>query len=306
MKPIISVILTICDSSKFIDKCLDSILNQTLSPIEIIAICDNCDLEVLNKVKKYDHRVIVIDNKHKLGLATCRNKGLSIANGTYISFVNECDYVDPRMYEEMVKHFKDDVDIVQCSSFRFSRTSMNPIIRDSEVISCKYLTKCSSYVFDKLFKRSIIVDNGITFDKEEYEDDMDFISKYLYYSNKMNIISDPFYYSSLDSNSINVDSVFKELDSLILFYNQVGDFYIYEREIIKLCSSYYLKYISYSNKDYELCRDGVYRFLKYFKDNFKHYKLILNTYHTKIYRFYRSSFFWMKIYLYFLNLFTKR
>ena len=104
--PKVSVIVPVYNSSKFLRDCLDSLVNQTLKDIEIITI-DDCStdnsLDILNEYKaKYDN-IIVIQSKKNGGQSVARNKGLDVARGEYIGFVDSDDIIEPYMYERMYK-----------------------------------------------------------------------------------------------------------------------------------------------------------------------------------------------------------
>lgn len=107
--PKISVIVSVYNTEKYIEKCLDSLLNQTYSNIEIVVINDcstDGSLKILKKyAKKYDN-MILIENKENKGLSYSRNVGLEKATGEYIGYIDSDDYVDPTYYEQMMKAIK--------------------------------------------------------------------------------------------------------------------------------------------------------------------------------------------------------
>lgn len=107
--PKISVIVSVYNTEKYIEKCLDSLLNQTYSNIEIVVINDcstDGSLKILKKyAKKYDN-MILIENKENKGLSYSRNIGLEKATGEYIGYIDSDDYVDSTYYEQMMKAIK--------------------------------------------------------------------------------------------------------------------------------------------------------------------------------------------------------
>lgn len=107
--PKISVIVSVYNTEKYIEKCLDSLLNQTYSNIEIVVINDcstDGSLKILKKyAKKYDN-MILIENKENKGLSYSRNVGLEKATGKYIGYIDSDDYVDFTYYEQMMKAIK--------------------------------------------------------------------------------------------------------------------------------------------------------------------------------------------------------
>lgn len=100
----ISIIVPAFNVEKYIRKCLDSLINQTLKDIEIICIDDASQDEtktILKEYEKKDERIQIIYHKHNQGLPTSRNDGLKIARGKYIAFVDADDYVDFDGYEKL-------------------------------------------------------------------------------------------------------------------------------------------------------------------------------------------------------------
>ncbi|MDR2967648.1 MAG: glycosyltransferase [Methanobacteriaceae archaeon] len=111
----ISVIIPVYNSEKYIEQCLDSVLNQTFEDIEVICVDDGSTDNSLNILEKYaseDDRIIIIANEHK-GSGAARNSGLKIAKGEYISFIDSDDWVEINTFEELYAVGKPkDVDMV--------------------------------------------------------------------------------------------------------------------------------------------------------------------------------------------------
>lgn len=115
--PQISIIVPIYKTEKYLNRCVDSILNQKFTDFELILVDDGspdqcpamCDEYVLK-----DMRVRVIHKKNA-GVAAARNSGLDAAVGEYITFVDSDDWIDPEMYQSMMKIArKYDCDVVMC------------------------------------------------------------------------------------------------------------------------------------------------------------------------------------------------
>jgi glycosyltransferase involved in cell wall biosynthesis len=118
----ISVIVPIYNVERYLEKCLESIINQTFINLEIILINDgSTDFSgsICEKYKNKDNRIILIHKKNE-GLSAARNKGLSIATGDYISFVDSDDFLDLNMYEILYKNIeKENADIVSCNYYKY-------------------------------------------------------------------------------------------------------------------------------------------------------------------------------------------
>ncbi|HHT99528.1 MAG TPA: glycosyltransferase family 2 protein [Acholeplasma sp.] len=104
----ISVIVPVYNTSKYLEKCLNSIRNQTYENIEIIVVNDGStdnSLDILNEISKKDKRIKVISQENG-GLSKARNTGLEHATGSYVGFIDSDDYIDPNMYETMLRAMK--------------------------------------------------------------------------------------------------------------------------------------------------------------------------------------------------------
>ena len=108
MNPKISIIVPIWNVEKYLDRCIQSILNQTLKDIEIILVDDespdNCP-QMCDNYAKIDSRVKVIHKKNR-GLGMARNSGLDIASGEYVTFPDPDDYIDVNTLEYLYQYAK--------------------------------------------------------------------------------------------------------------------------------------------------------------------------------------------------------
>ena len=132
--PKISVIIPVYNVEKYLRKCLDSVVNQTLKEIEIICLDDGStdnSLEILKEYQAKDSRIIIIQQENK-GAGAARNNGLNIASGDYIYFLDGDDYIDidtlKLMYDKIIT---DNADICLTKEKKFDMCS-------SEFIKCDF------------------------------------------------------------------------------------------------------------------------------------------------------------------------
>ena len=113
----VSIIIPVYNVEKYVGKCLDSVLNQTLKEIEIICVNDGStdnSSKILEEYAEKDKRIIII-NKQNSGLGAARNTGMEYATGEYIGFLDSDDWVHTAMYEKLYKNGKfHGSDIVMC------------------------------------------------------------------------------------------------------------------------------------------------------------------------------------------------
>lgn len=116
-QPLISVIIPVYGVEKYIAQCLESVINQTYKNLEIIVINDGTKDRSANIAKEYaakDSRIKVYDFKNG-GLSVARNRGLEIATGEYISYLDSDDWLDTKMYETLLETaMKNEADMVKC------------------------------------------------------------------------------------------------------------------------------------------------------------------------------------------------
>ena len=116
-QPLISVIIPVYGVEKYIAQCLESIINQTYKNLEIIVVNDGTKDRSAEIAKEYaakDSRIKVYDFKNG-GLSVARNRGLEIATGDYISYIDSDDWLDTKTYETLLEAaMKNDADMVKC------------------------------------------------------------------------------------------------------------------------------------------------------------------------------------------------
>lgn len=122
--PKISVIIPIYNVEKYLKKCLDSVINQTLKDIEIILVDNGANLaekDIIKDYKKLDSRIIVIEFTNNLGYGKAINEGIKISKGKYISIIESDDYVDLSMFTELYSLAeKYEVDIIKSGYNEFN------------------------------------------------------------------------------------------------------------------------------------------------------------------------------------------
>ena len=166
----ISIIIPVYNAEQHLDQCIESVVNQTYSNLEIILINDgstDSSLDICKKWHKKDSRILLV-NKQNEGVSVARNKGLEIASGEMIGFVDSDDYIEPDMYSIMIGDMETyKADVVMCNSWTVTgdyKKKEGYIGYNDFSVSRKELTKrfinfekifCSS-VWSKLYKKSII------------------------------------------------------------------------------------------------------------------------------------------------------
>lgn len=167
--PTISILVPYFNSEKYIHRCIESIINQTLKEIELILIDDGStdnSYRICEKYAENDNRIILL-KKENGGQGTARNLGLDIAKGKYIGFVDSDDFIELNMYElmfEKIEHYNADISICGYNIFNKLNDKLIPnkyefkeLILDNKTLMKEYLTK--SYITggpcNKLYSREL-------------------------------------------------------------------------------------------------------------------------------------------------------
>lgn len=115
--PQISVLVPCCNVEKYLHQCMDSILNQTFTDMEVICLNDGSKDRTLSILREYeakDSRVIVVD-KPNTGYGSTMNLGLNMARGKYVSIIESDDYIEPTMMEVLYKSAdENNLDLARC------------------------------------------------------------------------------------------------------------------------------------------------------------------------------------------------
>lgn len=289
--PKISVIIPVYNVEKYLSKCLDSVINQSLKEIEIIVVNDGStdkSQSIIDEYIKKDNRIIsIMQENGRQGKA--RNTGLYRSKGEYISFIDSDDYIEKDMLLKMYNNAKENnSEIVICS---YNIVYPNKIISekiDHELLKStenneplKLLNAISPCT--RIYKRKFLIDNNIIFKEKVYYEDVAFALKNISLANNITYVNEPLYnYLKREGSTMTSTNLSKNLDIIDAFEDTVNFFRkheIYEKfyneieflAIDKLFISAIVRAIRSEYKIKEKARN-IDELLKYFKINFKTFK----------------------------------
>lgn len=172
----VSVIIPIYNVSRFIERCVESLMLQMLVEVEYIFVDDatpDSSIQMLEEVvARYPERreqVRIVHHETNKGLPAARNTGLALATGEYIFHCDSDDYVEPTMLEELYRAAKEkDADVVWCDwylSFEKNERYMRQPSYETSIEAVKgMLSGAMKFtIWNKLIRRSLYIDNGIEF-----------------------------------------------------------------------------------------------------------------------------------------------
>lgn len=206
----LSVIIPIYKVEKYLCRCIDSILQQTYSNLEIILVDDgspdNCGT-ICDAYAEKDSRVKVLHKKNA-GVSAARNSGIEMASGEYIAFIDSDDYIASNMFGEMVDLLeKNNLDIISCDAFIAKGDKIigeagdgKLFIFEKQEIVEKSLNDCDNNAWGKIYKRQAIGD--VRFPEGRLFEDT--ATAYLFFNNcnRAGHVNKAYYYYYRNPNSI--------------------------------------------------------------------------------------------------------
>lgn len=247
----VSIIVPVFNGESYLKKCLDSLVNQTLNDIEIIVINDGSKDKTIDILKYYETKypnIVKVINQENQGIAKARNKGLKVASGEYIGFVDSDDFVDVSMYEKLYQKAKTlDFDIVS-SYFNFTYDDKKELgvvdllndIKTSDDLK-QYLVNLYPVIWNKIYKSSIILNEEF---KSVYAEDVEFLYRILPKVSKIGIVCEPLYnyYQREKSESKVFD---KRLFDYVTNFNFLYDYYKKNKYLDKYYLEFEYVYVRY-------------------------------------------------------------
>lgn len=246
---LISIIIPVYNAEKYLEKCIDSIIKQTYSSLEIILINDGSkdrSLDICYKYANDDKRIVVIDKKNE-GVSIARNKGIEIATGKWISFIDADDWIELDMYENMIRKSKNsELDIVICNCYinKGENEDKNDFLSNKDRIYnkdeitifqqkflCKGIKEYKPYVWGigapwcKLYRSKLLKENNIRFIPGLTRNEDGLFNLYaLEYARKLLYIPQCLYHYRVLSDSLShgkqlniIENTEKNLNELIKF-----------------------------------------------------------------------------------------
>lgn len=248
--PKVSVIVPVYNVEKYLDRCLDSLVNQTLQEIEIIVINDSTPDQsqiIIDKYMNLYPNKVFSYIKPNGGLSDARNYGMSKMKGDYFGFVDGDDYVEYSMFEKLYERaIQEEADVTTCDFYwtypnRLQRATDGPYTNEREL-----LTKMMPTVWNKLYKKSWFDSLDIEFPVGLRYEDSSFSIRLAPFIRKLAYVNEPLVYYVQRQDSITYTQNSKVGDMLTVF-NDIFEFYQkhnlydqYQSELEYLTLKYFL------------------------------------------------------------------
>jgi len=234
MNPLISIIIPIYNAETYLEKCINSVISQTYSNLEIIIVDDGStdgSPDICDDYANNEKRIVVI-HKNNGGVSSARNKGLDVAKGEYIGFVDSDDYLEFDMYEKLYNSLiSNNADISICGYLLekedgaiIKEVSKIPNLKMTQYEALE-MTIDSNYfqgfLWNKLFKASIFnLSDKIRLDEDIYMcEDLLCVCKCILKSKIIIGIEESLYhYVSNENSALNAPFNFKKTTILDAYY----------------------------------------------------------------------------------------
>lgn len=251
--PKVSVIVPAYNVENYIEKCLNSLVNQTLDDIEIIVVNDGSQDKTKEKIldfcNRYPQKVKYLE-KENGGLSSARNFGMPYAVGEYVAFLDSDDYVELSMYEEMYNEAKrEDYDMVECDFIWEYPNKKRYDHGELPQSKKEMIVKNRVVAWNKLIKREVIEKAKIEFPEGLRYEDVEFFYKLVPFLDKVSIVNKYFiHYIQRENSIVNTQNsrtkeIFTVLNNVIKYYKEKDIYEEYKDELeytyarILLCSS---------------------------------------------------------------------
>lgn len=289
----ISVIVPVYNVEKYINNCLNSLINQTKKEIEIIAVNDGSTDNSLNILEEYSKKypdLIKVISQENQGLSVARNTGIKNSAGKYIAFVDSDDEIEldllEKLWEKVVEYPYDVVtcnvkciypnkstDILSGLDFcaeNLSKSQKNKLLLNMYVVAC-----------NKIYKRELFNDTNLLFEPNIWFEDVLFFHKLIPNLKSIAFVNYSGYKYYQRENSITYtysDKLFDinlVMEKILLYYKSNNIFAEYKDELeymyVRYLFATYIKRLA-KTKNREKFKDGIKLAIKKVKDNFPDYK----------------------------------
>ena len=202
----VSIIVPIYNSEKYLKKCIQSLLEQTLKDIEIILINDGSKDSSEKIVKEFSDKRIRYFSQENKGIGKTRNFGIKVSKGEYLAFVDSDDYLSNKFCEEMYnKAKKDNCDIVMCDFFKdvgyFKEEKFIENIDTSLKLEPTIMNEINLGPCNKIYSRNLLINNNIFFEEELKYEDVLLVVKSFVFAKKIGKVNKCLHYYMIHNGS---------------------------------------------------------------------------------------------------------
>lgn len=241
----VSVVVPVYNAEKYLEKCLDSLVKQSLEDIEIILVNDgskDASWKIIERyVFEYPEKVIAVQ-KENSGQADTRNLGMHYCRGEYLGFVDADDYVETDMFKWLYDKAKEkNCDVVVCDYFK-EYVSVQEIVKARQYCSRKDMFIGGlAAPWNKIYRRELIKEASLQFPKVRIYEDTEFFCCLIPYIKRCGYVGLPLVHyiqrkgSTMNSQGDKAAEIFTVFNNIISYYKQNGWYEEYQQELEYFC-----------------------------------------------------------------------
>lgn len=256
--PKLSVIVPVFNCEKFLPRCIDSLLNQSLKSIEIIIVDDASTDKTSALAKHYafnNENIIFQENPENKGAGYSRNVGLDLSSGKYITFLDADDWVDTNAYMIMTKSMdktladiavcgiKNEYSSIQSSTIRYDYAYDNVISGSFALHLLSRIEAQDIYISpmpgNKVIRKDLMLKNNLLFPNRSFCEDDEFFFKAFYYAKSISIVPNVFqHYYQREDSTMHIFSK-KHIDDFLEAFKEMKVFIQTKDDTIPIWKDYY-------------------------------------------------------------------
>lgn len=217
--PLVSVIVPVYNAERYLRQCVRSVLQQTISDLEVILVDDGSkddSLTICNDLAAEDPRVQVVSTKNG-GAGAARNAGIAVATGTLLYFLDADDWVEPELLQRLTEkiNLADEGTMAICARYIESADGSNRKawlpVREGRKWQHENIADCVAnldeanvfnYVWDRLYFRSVLEKHNIRFETHfTTGEDLGFNLRYFRYVTRCELVMQPLYHYRTDNQN---------------------------------------------------------------------------------------------------------
>lgn len=235
----VSIIVPVYKACLTIERCLLSLLHQSLDNIELIVVDDKGNdgsIDIVRNIQQTHvggNRIKILEMPENSGAALARNKALESATGEYVAFVDSDDWCETDMYADLYEKAKiTNADFCYCQAKKKFTDGKTLILKQKCSFSGSVsnemreimLTNFVAYFWAGIYKRTFLKENNIAFPKGKYSEDSYFVWLNLLYANRVGSVDKPYYHYIMNSTSVTASfDAQKYLKKIELYFSFLED-----------------------------------------------------------------------------------
>ena len=232
----ISIIVPVYNSSKYLERCIDSLINQTYKNTELIFINDGSTDKSLQILKKYKDKIIIINQKNK-GTNLARKQGVLRASGDYVMFVDSDDYLDINAVKILVKYLeKKNCDVIKFNGIIEPTKELknsyvidkNKVLNKNQIYDLLINTKILNNLCFSIYKRDLI--KKVKAFNESISNCEDYLVNLEFYTSvdKLYMVKDVLYHYQMNIKSTtknkSIKRIYKYFNEQLFVYSKLYDY----------------------------------------------------------------------------------